>query len=480
VSSERQSIASLRVLVAEDEGLIAEAICDRLTEAGYEVVATSDTGVRAVEAALALRPDLILMDVGLKGDMDGIRASELINEKMRVPVVYLTGDSDHKTLQRAKAASAYGYVLKPFHIRNLIVAIEVAMDRFEMERQLEDTQLTYATILGSIADGVIAVDTQSHVRFMNGVAERLTGWSSREAQGEQLGMVLSVADSAGHRSAVDLIGRVLTSQTTLSLGRDALIISREGICVPVDGGMSCVVDSLGRVVGATITLHDVTNARKAESDQKELEAALLDAVGREQRRFGTDLHDGLGQELTGLSLLLSALTGTARAARSPHAADLEQAYEVVRHALQSCQTIARGLSPIGATEGGLIFALRDLVSRLKAPLGPTVDISVSEVARLGLSPAATDHLYRIAQEALANAFKHAHANSIKVRLDVEPERVRLEICDDGQGLKDVGPNAPGLGLRTMQYRASMIGARFEISPFGPNGTRVVCDCPQAA
>jgi PAS domain S-box-containing protein len=592
-------MAGLRVLVAEDEDRIAEAICDGLAAAGCEVVARSDSGVQAVEAALALRPDLILMDVRLKGDKDGIRAAELINEKVRIPVVYLTGDSDQKTLQRAKAASAYGYVLKPFKIRNLLVAIEVAVDRFEMERRLEDSQLTYATILGSIADGVIAVDTQGCVRFMNAVAERLTGWPTREAQREQLGTVLNVTDSGGDRAAVELIARVLTSRTTFSLGVGAFVISRAGTRVPIDGGMSCVVDSLGRVVGASITLRDVTSARKAESDlramaqqlravvdtavdgvlmldaagtilmlnpacermfgyssgemtgrnieavmpsplsdvygrpwhldrpessrpmivtaraticrrrdgstfpaeisvgeayspgsplfvgvvhdvseRRDLEAALLDAVGREQRRFGTDLHDGLGQELTGLSLLISALTSTARAEQSSHTADLERAYEVVRHALQSCQTIARGLSPIGPREGGLIGALRDLVSRLKASSGPTVDISVSEVSRLGLSPAATDHLYRIAQEAVTNALKHAHANSITVTLDVERERVRLEICDDGEGLKDVGRNVRGLGLRTMQYRASMMGARFEIAPFGPNGTRVICECPQ--
>jgi len=597
--SGRQSIAGLRVLVAEDEGMIVEAICDRLTEAGCEVVATADTGVQAVEAALSLRPDLILMDVRLKGDMDGIRAAELINEKMHIPVVYLTGDSEQKTLYRAKAASAYGYVLKPFHIRNLVAAMEVAVDRFEMERRLEDSQLTYATILRSIADGVVAVDTAGCVRFINEVAERLTGWSTRDAQQEQWPTVLNIVDS-GAPVAVDLIARVLTSRSTFSLSRDAFVISREGVRVPIEGGMSCVIDSLGRVVGASITLRDVTTARKAEADlrtmaqqlravvdtavdgvlvldaggtilmlnpacermfgyppgemtgrnietvmpsplytangdpwnkdgpesrrpmvvtaratnccrrdrstfpaevsvgevcspgppmfvsvihdvseRRDLEAALLDAVGREQRRFGTDLHDGLGQELTGLSLLISALTSTARAAQSPHAADLERAYEVVRHSLQSCHTIARGLSPIGPTEGGLIGALRDLVSRLRGPLEPTVDISVSEGSRLGLSPAATDHLYRIAQEALTNALKHANAHSIKVTLDVEPKRVRLEICDDGQGLKVPGQHARGLGLRTMQYRASVMGARFEIAPFGPSGTRVICDCPQA-
>jgi signal transduction histidine kinase len=97
-----------------------------------------------------------------------------------------------------------------------------------------------------------------------------------------------------------------------------------------------------------------------------------------------------------------------------------------------------------------------------------------------LSAAASDHLYRIAQEALANALKHSHANSIKVTLDIEREHVRLEICDDGWGVKDADQNAPGLGLRTMQYRASMIGARLKITPFRPNGTRVICECPQGS
>jgi two-component system, LuxR family, sensor kinase FixL len=477
MSIEHRSIAALRILVAEDDGMVAEAICDRLTDAGAEVVARADTGAGAVDAALALRPDLILMDVRLKGAMDGIEASELINEKMRVPVVYLTGDTDQKTLQRAKAASAYGYVLKPFHIRNLTVAIELAVARFEMERRLEESQLTFATILGSIADGVIAVDTRGCIRFMNGVAERLTGWLTRDGEREFLGTVLNLIDGSDDQVATDRVARVLQTRNMISFGHDAVVTSRGGTRIPVDGGMSCVVDSLDRVVGACITLRDASKERNAESERRLLEAALLDAVGREQRRFGTDLHDGLGQELTGLTLLLSAVTGAARASHSSLTADLEQACEVARHATQSCRAIARGLSPVEPAEGGLIGALRDLVSRLKGTTGPSVEISISEVSRLGLSPMASDHLYRIAQEAIANALKHAHANSIKVSLDVESEHVRLEVRDDGRGVKEL--DALGLGLRTMQYRASMIGARFEIAPSRPRGTCVICDCPQS-
>lgn len=128
----------------------------------------------------------------------------------------------------------------------------------------------------------------------------------------------------------------------------------------------------------------------------------------------------------------------------------------------------------------MIGALRHLVTRVKTPSGPDVDISVSEVSRIGLSDAASEHLFRIAQEALANALKHAHANAIKVRLEVEHANVRLEICDDGDGLAASAVSAEGLGLRTMRYRASLLGASIKITRSAVAGTCVVCECPRVA
>jgi signal transduction histidine kinase len=218
-------------------------------------------------------------------------------------------------------------------------------------------------------------------------------------------------------------------------------------------------------------VHDV-------SERRRLEAAVLDAVGQEQRRFASDLHDGLGQELTGLAFLLSALATEARNQGSAQASELERAYDVANRAMQSSQAIARGLSPIGAAEGGLIRALGDLVARLQGPSGPALEFSVAQGAPLHLVPAAADHLYRIAQEALSNALKHSQAAAIKVTLDIEADHVRLEIRDDGRGVRSPDANPAGLGLRTMQYRASMIGARCGISSIKPHGTRVSCECPQ--
>jgi PAS domain S-box-containing protein len=600
MSTNLDAITGLRILIVEDEALIVEEMADRLTRAGCEVVATTDNGHGAIEAAITLRPDLILMDVRLKDDMDGIHASELIQRQLSVPIVYLTAHSDHGTLRRVKARGASGYIQKPFHIRNLISAIDVAVHRFKMERQLEESLLTYAAILASSSDAVIATDVNGRVRFMNPAAERLTRWPIRDAQGQPSTAVVRFV-STGGESGDHPVGRVLASRDPVTLGADEHLVSRYGIHVPIDGGISAVIDSLGRLVGATITLRDVTDARNATEDlqdaaerlravvdtavdgvmlldapgrilmfnaacprlfgysakelarcafstlmpdfltedlnwppmrdqqniampskitarptigrrkdgstfpaelslgkashggqsvfvsvirdvseRKELEAALIDAIGHEQRRLADDLHDGLGQELTGLSLLLSAFARSVRHGEILEATDLERALEVAQHALQSCRSIARGLSPVTETQGGLIAGLRELVARLKTGSGPTLDFTTIGVTRLGLSPAASDHLFRIAQEAIANALKHAHANSIKVTLDIEPASVRLEICDDGEGLTVPEISATGLGLRTMRYRASLLGAKFHITRFDHAGTCVVCECPQAA
>ena len=116
----------------------------------------------------------------------------------------------------------------------------------------------------------------------------------------------------------------------------------------------------------------------------------------------------------------------------------------------------------------------------EGPIFRRLGVDLHGATRLGLSPAASDHLFRIAQEAITNALKHAHANSIKVTLDIAPASVRLEICDDGEGLTLPEISATGLGLRTMSYRASLLGAKFHITCLDHAGTCVVCECPQAA
>jgi PAS domain S-box-containing protein len=278
MSTPHALIAGLRVLLVEDAPLIATALADQLVQTGFAVIATVDSGPNAIDAATTMRPDLILMDVHLRGGMDGIEAAERIHERLAVPVVYMTADTDDPTFQRAKSVSAYGYVLKPFSFQSLLVSIEVAVHRFRTEQRLEENRLTYSAILGSISDAVMTTDVGGRVRFMNAAAERLTGWRLEDAQGQPATTVLQIADATGTPRREHLVSRVLASRATVTFGDQELVIDRSSIRVPVDGSAAPVVDDLGRLVGTTVTFRDVADVRKAQADLQAMAERLRTVV----------------------------------------------------------------------------------------------------------------------------------------------------------------------------------------------------------
>ncbi|MBW2636350.1 MAG: response regulator, partial [Deltaproteobacteria bacterium] len=177
-------MANVKIMVVEDEGIIAKDIRNTLKRLGYTVPVVLSTGEDAIKKTAETHPDLVLMDIVLEGDMDGVEAAEQIRNRFDIPVVYLTAYSDEKTLQRAKITEAYGYILKPFQERELHTTIEMAVYKHKMERRLKQSEQWLAITLKSIGDAVIATDTKGIVTFMNPVAETLTGWKQDEAVGK--------------------------------------------------------------------------------------------------------------------------------------------------------------------------------------------------------------------------------------------------------------------------------------------------------
>src|SRR5512140_1293632 len=182
------------ILVVEDENIVAKDIMTRLKNLGYGVVGSAASGEDALRLALDTRPDLVLMDIMLKGDMDGIEAAHHILDRLDIPVVYLTAYADEKTLQRAKVTEAFGYLLKPFEERELHITIEMALFKHQMERKLRESEQWLSAILRSVADAVIATDTHGRIRFLNPIASALTGWSLADAVGKPLAEVFCAAD----------------------------------------------------------------------------------------------------------------------------------------------------------------------------------------------------------------------------------------------------------------------------------------------
>jgi PAS domain S-box-containing protein len=213
------------------------------------------------------------------------------------------------------------------------------------------------------------------------------------------------------------------------------------------------------------------------TERRALGSALIDAVGTEQRRIGQELHDGLGQELTGLALSARALATRAERERQPIAPALVQLASLANSCIQAARRIAQGVSPLSDADGNLQTALEALAAR--SSFGGTVVRFQSRLdIAITLNLEARNHLYRIAQEAVQNSLKHARATTVEIELRATAGGVGLTIDDDGVGLPGGGSRRAGLGMRTMQFRASAIGGRLGIRARAGGGVSVLCEVAQ--
>src|SRR5881392_1039100 len=175
-------MSNARIMIVEDEAIVALDLQYKLKTLGYAVSGVASSGEEAVRKVPQTGPDLVLMDIKLKGDMDGIDAAQRIRDEFNIPVVYLTAYSDENTLQRAKVTEPAGYLLKPFKDREVYATIEMALYKHKMEMELKKSAQRFAT------------DAQGRVTFMNPVAETLTGWNSQDAIGRDMSDVFNIVN----------------------------------------------------------------------------------------------------------------------------------------------------------------------------------------------------------------------------------------------------------------------------------------------
>jgi len=235
---------------------------------------------------------------------------------------------------------------------------------------------------------------------------------------------------------------------------------------------SAVRNSSGDVVAVTSIGEDITEHRL-------LEREMLATSARERGRLAGELHEGLGQDIFGASLLAQSLENRNLKGLVPIAADLAQLRLLLRSSLETCRRVTCGLSPLLDMNGGIVQALRALTNKPDRFM-PQVALTVLEAAPLRIDGVSLDHLYRIAQEAFVNALKHASASRIAVGLDIQPLAVTLIVEDDGIGMPRDTAGSDRIGLKLMRYRARMIGASMSIAQADPHGTTVVLRCPHAS
>jgi PAS domain S-box-containing protein len=305
------------------------------------------------------------------------------------------------------------------------------------------------------ADTLVLVDTTMRVRFIN---KNVGGMTIEQIIGREIGVLLP---EAARKGVLDKLRHILDTGETATYEFE----STEADEVHYFENRAVLVRDAGIGSGISISTRDIT-------ERKRLEQEILDVSGRERQSIGRDLHDGLGQELTGVALMLRGLAGRVRQ-RSPELVDsVNEIVGLVNQSIENARSLARGLLPVRTETGGLVFALRELASRSRDLYGLEVNFRAEVWPKLTLDETDASHLYRIAQEALTNSARHGHATLVDIFLLATRNTFLLCITDDGEGFRVPTSPYTGMGLKIMKYRAGMIGAKFEIAPNEPRGTVV--------
>jgi PAS domain S-box-containing protein len=243
-------VGKANILVVEDDFVIAKLLAESLQELGYQVAGIVSTGEEAVERAAKVHPDLVLMDIRLKGEMDGIEAGEQISGDLHIPLVYLTAYSDERTVERAKITEPYGYLIKPFTDTELKTTLEMAIYKHRREKREREKGEWFLETLMAISDGIITTNPEGQVSFMNPAAELMTGWQSPESYLRPLPEVLRLVHGESGTVVENLARRAAREENLVTTEGDEVLVAKNGSKWPVEGRFSPIRDPRGKAIGA--------------------------------------------------------------------------------------------------------------------------------------------------------------------------------------------------------------------------------------
>ena len=268
-----------RILIVEDEAIVAESLKDQLINLGYQVCRTAANGEDAMRIMEHSEPDLVMMDIMLEGPMDGVEVAGRIREKNEIPVIFLTAYSDNETLQRAKITEPFGYLIKPYKERELHTNIEVSLYRHRMEQRVKEHERWLELLLKSISDGVITVGLDGSVTSMSPVAEEMLGWSENTAKGNDLQEIMQLEETSKYPSVPDLIDQALDGENVSCLiDEDPVLISRDGHRIMIDAAAAPIYNESEEITGAVLTIRNVSSRKKAEMELAEARNLLTNLL----------------------------------------------------------------------------------------------------------------------------------------------------------------------------------------------------------
>ena len=469
-----------RILVVEDESIVALDIQQQLEQLGYQVVGRSPCAEEAIALANALRPDLVLMDIQLAGTMDGITAAQEIRPRLGIPVVFLTAFEADELLARAQLTEPFGYILKPFSSRELRTVLEMALYRSRSEARLRASEQQFRTIFEAEPSSVQVLDGGGYIQQINAAGLQMLGAS--ELSELQLAPFVQLILPSYRDAFVALHQRVLRGESGVL---EFEIQTLHGTLRWMDAHAGPLPDINHQGPAMLCVIRDITERQQAQAVQQDhlqqlqgLSRRVLAAQETERRRVAHELHDELGQYLTAIKInLQTSLQGSADAMGARMAENIG----IVEEAIQQVRRLAAALRPSVLDDLGLVPALKWMAEQ-NAVRGAIEIHFQSAIFEVRLLPEIETACFRIAQEALTNILRHAGCSRVDIRLFVEVDNLVLTINDNGRGF-DVAAateraHAGGsLGVIGMLERATLIGGELTLESTLGRGSSLRLSCP---
>ncbi len=322
------------ILIVEDEAIISADIANKLRRLGYEVVGSTDTGEEAVILARQLRPSLVLMDIRLAGAMDGITAADEIRRECQLPVVFLSAHSDKCTVQRARQAEAFGFIMKPFETRELLTQIEMALYKHAAERRLQESESRLREVLENSLDASYKRNLQTKsYDYLSPVFSRISGYTPEEMTTLSVETMKALIHPDDQAEVERVISESKSGDAGAAYRMEYRFRHKKGHYIWLHNQFTIMRDASGQPLASIGVVRDITDRKRDETEKAKLEAqnvqlqkaeSLGRMAGAIAHHFNNQFHVVMGNlemAMNGLPLgvnpienLLSAMQATQKAA----------------------------------------------------------------------------------------------------------------------------------------------------------------------
>ncbi len=460
---------SNKVLIVEDDPIMGMHIQSVLRKAKYEILGVLTSGLDAIEFVIQHTPGIILMDVMLDGLYDGIETSIEINKIKNIPVIYLTGLNDNSTINRAKITFPYSFMSKPFAEMELLANVELTLFKHKYELANQASQKLLSTILGEMESGVVVVDVDFRIKYVNNFVSQLLNIPADILTDYILGSDIHLSNLEDDLISVEelriLNSRKLDNKLILNINFGGRKYPINNVYITTANFFKADKDQfLIMFADASLDLERLKNMKLRE--QQKL-AAQLEGVEKERARISRDLHDGIGQMLNVIKMKMSSLE-----TKAPINIEIT---DLLKQTIDETKKISNDLMPSKLRDFDLQSCLAQLCENFR---GFGVEVYFSSNLKARELESYKINIYRIAQEAFNNSLKHANARKISLQIYKDHNNIQITIEDDGVGF-DVNKVGEGNskfqthGLVNMKDRVNAMQGEIDLSSDSEFGTSII-------